>query len=81
MSPPLLQTYADDAIRKKGSALPNCFGFIDGTVRPICRAKENQKSYTRGTKRSTVKIPTVTLRCGKIANMYGPVGNENFRSV
>ena len=41
MSPPLLQTYADDAIRKKGSALPNC--FIDGTVRPICRPQENQR--------------------------------------
>ena len=39
MSPPLLHTYAD-AIRMKGSALPNCFGFIDGTVRPICRPQE-----------------------------------------
>ena len=80
MSPPSLQTYAD-AITKKVSALPNCFGHIDGTVRPICRAQENEKSYTKDTKNSAVKTPTVALRCGMIANMYEPVGSENFRSV
>ena len=34
MSPPLLQTYAD-AVSAQGAPLNNCFGFIDGTVRPI----------------------------------------------
>jgi hypothetical protein len=34
-----LQKYAD-AIHAKGAALENCFGFVDGTVRPICRPKK-----------------------------------------
>lgn len=78
MSPPLLQTYAD-AIRMKGSALPNCFGFIDGTVRPICRPQENQRIVYNGHKRvHGLKYQSVALPSGMIANMYGPVGNENF---
>ena len=36
LSSPLLQEYAD-AIHAKDSPLENCFGFIDGTVRPIAR--------------------------------------------
>lgn len=78
MSPHLLQTYAD-AIQRKGSALPNCFGFIDGTVRPICRPEENQRIVYNGHKRvHGLKYQSVSLPCGMIANMYGPVGNENF---
>jgi len=38
------------AIRQKGSPLPNCFGFIDGTVRPICRPEENQRIVYNGHK-------------------------------
>ena len=34
-----LQTYAD-AVYAKGAALENCFGFVDGTVRPIARPGE-----------------------------------------
>jgi len=78
MNPPLLQTYAD-AIRRKGSALPNCFGFIHGTVRPICRPQENQRIvYNRHKRVHGLKYQSVSLPCGMIANMYGPVGNENF---
>ena len=74
----MLQTYAD-AIRMKGSALPNCFGFIDGTVRPICRPQENQRIVYNGHKRVYgLKYQSVALLCGMIANMYGPVGNGNF---
>ena len=36
LNPANLQLYVD-AVRDKGSVLTNCFGFIDGTVRPICR--------------------------------------------
>ena len=42
LHPALLETYAR-AIRQKGSPLPNSFGFIDGTVRPICRPEVNQR--------------------------------------
>ena len=37
-----LETYAA-AITSKGSPLNNSFGFIDGTVRPICRTGGNQQ--------------------------------------
>lgn len=45
-----LQKYAD-AIHAKGAALENCFGFVDGTVRPICRPKKWQRSVYNGHKR------------------------------
>lgn len=78
MSPHLLQTYAD-AIRRKGSALLNCFGFIDGTVRPIYRPEENHIIVYNGHKRvHSFKYQSVSLPCGMIANTYGPVGNEKF---
>jgi len=32
----------------KGAALQNCFGFVDGTVRPIARPDENQRVDTKG---------------------------------
>ena len=38
LNPAALQRYAD-AIVRKGAPLENCFGFVDGTVRPICRPK------------------------------------------
>ena len=36
-----LERYAA-VIHAKGSALNNCFGFVDGTVRPMCRPNVNQ---------------------------------------
>ena len=41
LNPLALQEYCN-AISAKGAALDNCFGFIDGTVRPICRPAELQ---------------------------------------
>ena len=41
LNPPLIATYAD-AVHSKGAALDDCFGFIDGTVRPISRPMSNQ---------------------------------------
>ena len=45
-----LRLYAD-AITDIGGPLPNCWGFIDGTVRQICRPSENQKLVYSGHKR------------------------------
>ena len=42
MSPAHFQVYAN-AVSAKGSPLDNCFGFIDSTVRPICRPTEDQR--------------------------------------
>ena len=50
MSPNLLQTYSE-AIHDKGAALDNCFGFVDGTVRPISKPGVNQRAVYNGHKR------------------------------
>ena len=50
LSPPMLQEYAD-VIHGKGAPLNNCFGFIDGTVRPISRPGQHQRIVYNGHKR------------------------------
>ena len=74
LSPPLLQEYAD-VIHAKGAPLENCFGFIDGTVRPIARPDQHQRIVYNGHKRvHSLKFQSVALPNGLIGNMYGPVG-------
>ena len=69
-----LETYAT-AITAKGSPLNNCFGFIDGTVRPICRPGENQQIVYNGHKRiHALKFQSIALPTGIIGNLFGPVG-------
>ncbi|XP_028410552.1 uncharacterized protein LOC114533250 [Dendronephthya gigantea] len=73
MNPENLQIYADTVYRK-GAALSNCFGFVDGTVRPICRPIALQRFVYNGHKRThAIKFQSVTLPNGIIANMFGPV--------
>ena len=50
LNPHLLQEYAD-VIHAKGAPLENCFGFIDGTVRPIARPDQQQRIVYNGHKR------------------------------
>ena len=50
LHPDRLQEYAD-AIHDAGGALENCWGFVDGTVRPICRPGEHQRLMYNGHKR------------------------------
>ena len=69
-----LETYAA-AITAKGLHLNNCFGFIDGTVRPICRPGENQQIVYNGHKRiHALKLLSVALPNDIIGNFFGPVG-------
>ena len=64
-----------DAVAAKGAALHDCFGFIDGTVRPICRPGEQQRILYNGHKRlHSLKFQAVALPNGLIGNLYGPVG-------
>ena len=64
LSPARLQTYAD-AVYAKGAALENCFGFVDGTVRPIARPDENQRVVCNGHKRvHALKFQSVVLSNG-----------------
>ena len=77
-SPALLQTYAG-AVYTKGAALNNCFGFIDGTVRPIARPGENQRVVYNGHKRAhALKFQSLALPNGMIGNMFGPAGEFTF---
>ena len=74
LGPQQLEEYAN-SISDCGAALDNCFGFIDGTVRPVCRPGENQRTVYNGHKRvHALKYQSVTLPSGMIAQMYGPVG-------
>ena len=74
LSPANLQIYRV-AVATKGAALQNCFGFIDGTVRPICRPGEQQRILYNGHKRlHGLKFQAVALPNGLIGNLYGPVG-------
>ena len=63
------------SIAGKGAPLKNCFRFVDGTVRPVCRPKRSQKTVFNGHKRvHSLKFQSVVLPNGMIANLYGPVG-------
>ena len=50
LSPQILTKYAA-AIYAKGPPLTNCWGFIDGTVRPISRPGNNKRALYNGHKR------------------------------
>ena len=79
LSPQSLRLFAD-AIYEKGAALENCFGFIDGTVRPICRPGEFQRVVYNGHKRvHALKFQSLALPNGLIGNLYGPVGNVHYQ--
>ncbi|XP_066928992.1 uncharacterized protein [Clytia hemisphaerica] len=73
LAPAKLQEYAD-AIHAKGAALQNCWGFVDGTVRPICRPGEHQRVVYNGHKRvHALKFQSVVAPNGLIANLFGPM--------
>ena len=74
LNPHCLQKYAD-AVHQKGAALDNCFGFVDGTVKAICRPGQMQRTVYNGHKRvHALKYQSLALPNGLIANLFGPVG-------
>ena len=74
LSPPMLQEYAH-VIHAKGAPLNDCFGLIDGTVRPISRPGQQQRTVYNGHKRvHSLKFQSVALPNRLIGNKYGPVG-------
>ncbi len=71
-----------NAIHAKGAALDNCWGFIDGTVRPISRPNRNQRAVYNGHKRvHALKYQSVVTPNGLIANLYGPVEGRRHDSA
>ena len=74
LRPAQLEIYAA-AITSRGTALNHCFGFVDGTVRAICRPGKHQRLVYNGHKRHHApKFQSVVTPNGMIANLYGPVG-------
>lgn len=69
-----LESYAD-VICNKVAPLTNCFGFVDGTVRPMSRPGESQRLLYNGLKRvHRLKFQLVVVPNGLIARFYGSVG-------
>jgi len=76
--PPALEMYARLA-HDKGAALQNCFGYVDGTVRPIARPDQHQRVMYNGHKRvHAIKFQSLVLLNGLIANLC-PVGKGVFQ--
>ena len=79
LNSPALQIYAQ-VISQRGSPLQNCFGFADGTVRPIAKPDNNQRIVYNTRKRlHALKFQSLALPNGIIGYLYGPVG-KNFCS-
>ncbi|XP_072173898.1 uncharacterized protein [Diadema setosum] len=80
LSPANLTQFAA-AVTEKGGALHNCWGFVDGTVRPICRPNENQRVVYNGHKRvHALKYQNVSAANGMIANLFGPIEGRRHDS-
>ena len=60
----LLYPGKSDAICRSGTALENCWGVIDGTMRSVGRPGENQRAIYSGHKRvHSIKFQSVALSC------------------
>ena len=81
LSPQSLQTYAR-AIHNSGAALDNCWGFVDGTARPICRPGRNQRVVYNNHKRvHALKFQAVAAPNVLTANLYRPIEGKRHDSV
>ena len=80
LSPANLQEFSN-AVYNKCDAVENCWGFVDGTVKAICKPKVNQGVVYNGHKRvHAIKFQCVVTPSGMIANLYGPVEERRHDS-
>jgi hypothetical protein len=72
LTPNQLESYAE-AVSAKGAALPDTWGFIDGTIRPITRPIRYQRQVYNGHKRvHAIKFQSVVTPDGIISHLTGP---------
>ncbi|XP_075539944.1 uncharacterized protein LOC142574822 [Dermacentor variabilis] len=73
-----LETFSQ-AVNSKGAPLRNCWGFIDGTARTICRPSKDQKVFFSGHKRfHALKYQSIMCPNGIICQLNGPyVGSRH----
>jgi hypothetical protein len=75
LSPIQLERYAAATTNKGASTDTNCFGFVDRTVKAICRPSKQRLVYNGHKRHHALKFQSVVTPNGMIANLYGPVGN------
>ena len=70
-----------NVVHRSGAPLQNCWGFVDGTVRPVCRPGQYQRMLCNGHKRvHSIKFQYVVAPNGIVANIYGPVEGKRHDS-
>ena len=76
-----LELYAH-AVHDKGAALRNCWGFVEETIRPICRPSDRtQITLCNGQKRvHALKFQSIVAPNRLIANLYGTVERRRHDS-
>nr|GAT45576.1 predicted protein [Mycena chlorophos] len=82
LAPESLQQYAD-AIYEAGAPLDSIWGFIDCTIRPVCRPHHLQRIVYNGYKKvHALKYQAVKLPNGLIGHLYGPMeGRRNDNAL
>ena len=73
LAPQQLEIFADK-IHNKEAPLDNCWGFVDGTVRPVCRPGHNQRIIYNDHKRiHALKFQSIVAPNGLITNLLDQV--------
>ncbi|KAF8600003.1 hypothetical protein BDV93DRAFT_419038, partial [Ceratobasidium sp. AG-I] len=73
LNPVKLAEYAS-AVHHKGAALPNAWGFVDGTLRRTARPVRNQRIVYNGWKRiHALKFHSVVTPDGLHSHLFGPI--------
>lgn len=77
-----LESYCD-AVLEQTNLYDNVWGFIDGTVRPMCRPIHGQRLFYNGHKRvHSLKFQCISCPDGMIPHLFGPVeGKKHDSSV
>lgn len=72
LTAPMLEELAQ-TVAARGAPLDRCFGFIDGTLRGVCRPSFGQRQLFSGHKRTHgLKFQSVVTPDGIIIHMSGP---------
>ena len=73
LAPAELEKFVQD-IHNVGAPLTDCWGFVYGSVRWICRPGEMQRTVYNGHNRvHAIKFQAIATPNGLVANLYGPV--------
>ena len=80
LSPNNVDTFAV-SIYQKGAAVTNCWGFVDGSVQPVCHPGTNQRTLYNGHKRvHAIKYQVVSAPNGFCVNLSGPYERKKHDS-